>query len=78
MPTPRLKPALSRLLFGAAILAAVGAAFAQDYPSRPIRMIVPWTPGGGADIVARIVGAKLAAAWGQPVLLTTSREPPAL
>jgi len=69
MPTPQLKPTRSRLLFGAAVLAAAGAAFAQDYPSRPIRMIVPWTPGGGADIVARIVGAKLAAAWGQPVLI---------
>jgi tripartite-type tricarboxylate transporter receptor subunit TctC len=48
---------------------AVAPASAQDYPTRPIRMLVPYAPGGISDIAARIVGAKLAEAWGQQVLV---------
>ena len=50
-----------------AMLGAAGAASAQDaagYPSRAIRYIVGYTPGGTADMLARAVGQKLAAAWG--------------
>lgn len=43
------------------------AAWSQSFPSRPITLIVPATPGGAIDITARLVGAKLQAAWGQPV-----------
>jgi len=42
---------------------------AQDYPTRPIRILVPYAPGGIADIAARIVGAKLTDAWGQEVII---------
>jgi tripartite-type tricarboxylate transporter receptor subunit TctC len=53
-----------------ALLMCVAApAFAQDYPTRPIRILVPYAPGGISDIAARIVGAKLTEAWGQQVVI---------
>ena len=49
--------------------AGVGIAFAEDFPSRPIRLIVPWPAAGVTDIVARVVGEKLAIELGQPVVV---------
>jgi len=45
------------------------AAFAQAYPGKPVRIIVPYSAGGGTDIVARAVGQKLSEAWGQSVIV---------
>ena len=59
---------LARLLI-AAVLAAAASAQAQQYPTRPIRIIVPFPAGGTADIMPRIFGEKLAAKWGQPVVV---------
>ena len=57
----------------AMVLAVVStAAFSQDaanYPSRPIRMIVPFAPGGGLDISTRLIGQKLTEKWGQNVVV---------
>lgn len=53
----------------AAALAAAIPAGAQQYPTRPIRVIVPFPAGGSADLMPRIFGEKLTAKWGQPVVI---------
>jgi tripartite-type tricarboxylate transporter receptor subunit TctC len=55
------------LLLLAALFA--GAACAQTYPSKAIRIIVPFTPGSATDVMGRIVSERLNAAWGQPVIV---------
>jgi tripartite-type tricarboxylate transporter receptor subunit TctC len=55
--------------FAAAIFCAAGIANAQDYPTKPIRFIVPLTPGSGADILGRIVAKYMSDAFRQPVLV---------
>ena len=44
-------------------LVCIGAAAAQDYPSRPIHILVPYTPGTGADILSRVLGPKISERW---------------
>jgi tripartite-type tricarboxylate transporter receptor subunit TctC len=56
-----------------ALMLAVPPAFAQTYPSKPIRIIVPFSPGGGTDIIARQVAEKMSASVGQPVV-TENRD----
>jgi tripartite-type tricarboxylate transporter receptor subunit TctC len=52
-------------------LCLLPAALAQGYPGKPIRMIVPWNPGGTSDTIARILGQKMNETWGQPVVIDT-------
>jgi tripartite-type tricarboxylate transporter receptor subunit TctC len=70
---------MSRCLFAARLAAAallatlvcapIGAAFAQNYPNHPITLIVPYPPGGGVDLIGRLVGQRLSAALGQQVVV---------
>jgi tripartite-type tricarboxylate transporter receptor subunit TctC len=52
-----------------ALAAATPALAAETYPAKPVRFIVGFTPGGGSDMVARLLGQKLGEAWGQPVVV---------
>jgi tripartite-type tricarboxylate transporter receptor subunit TctC len=72
-----LKPSVSpvRHLIRAGLLSLplagmpLGGALAQDFPSKPVRLIVTFTPGGGADTTARVFGERLSDLWKQPVLI---------
>jgi tripartite-type tricarboxylate transporter receptor subunit TctC len=57
------------MIAGLLALAATAQAQVADYPSRPVRILVGFTPGGGPDITARHVAQKLTEAWGQQVLV---------
>ena len=62
---------LVKVLVVPALLAVIslGQALAQVYPARPVRLLVPFTPGGGTDILARVVGAKMAESVGQQIVV---------
>jgi len=60
---------MKRLLIGAWAALALSVGWTQTYPSKPIKIVVPFTAGSATDIMARVVGEKLQAAWGQPVVV---------
>ena len=57
------------LAAGIFLLASAAPVLAQNYPNRPIKLLVPFTPGGGTDLLARIVGQKMSESLGQPVVV---------
>jgi tripartite-type tricarboxylate transporter receptor subunit TctC len=63
--------ALRLLVVTAGLAAALvaGVAVAQPYPTKPVRLIVTYPPGGSSDLMARILGQKLSDLWGQPVVV---------
>ncbi len=52
-----------------AALCVVPCAVAQGYPTKPVRFIVPFPPGGGADVIGRVISQKLSDKWGQQVVI---------
>src|SRR5947209_18967277 len=67
MTAPRLAVALAAVVLSTPNLAA--PCFAQDYPARPIRIVVPFGPGGPADVAARLIGNNLQDKFGQPIVV---------
>jgi tripartite-type tricarboxylate transporter receptor subunit TctC len=60
---------LERAIFLLAACCMAACASAQPYPTKPVRLIVPYPPGGGNDTLARLFGAKLTEAWGQQIVV---------
>ena len=56
-------------ILGIVISLFLGQVFAQDYPTKTIRIVIPLTPGSGADIAGRIVAARMSEHWKQPVII---------
>ena len=48
---------------------SLSPAWGQSYPDRPVKLVIPWAPGGIADIMGRLLGQKLSTLWGQPVVI---------
>lgn len=66
---PKIRSIMLLGLLGLVGLLAASAAKAQSWPQRPVKFIVPFGPGAGADIGARLFAEKLQAKWGQPVVI---------
>jgi tripartite-type tricarboxylate transporter receptor subunit TctC len=64
-----MKTIIRPLLLGSLLAATMGAGFGQTYPNKPVRLIVPFAPGGFTDVVARILGQKLSARLGQQFVI---------
>ena len=58
-----------RLLFGSLLLAVSLTSHAQPYPNKPVRIVVPFAPGGGSDFIARFIAQRLTAGLGQQVIV---------
>ena len=73
MPKPRIDRPLTRVVLAATLIAGLGLpaapAVAQDYPNRPITLVVPFPPGGSTTIVARIIADKMSEALGQSIVV---------
>src|SRR5205814_5462608 len=67
MTAPRLAVVLAAVVLSTPNLAA--PCFAQDYPARPIRIVVPFGAGGPADVAARLIGNNLQEKFGQPIVV---------
>lgn len=60
---------LFAVAFGLAAVALCGVAQAQQYPTKPVKLIVTYPPGGSSDLLARVFGQKLSEIWAQPVIV---------
>jgi tripartite-type tricarboxylate transporter receptor subunit TctC len=64
-----MKKLLSTVCTAALLTLSCGGALSQNYPTKPVKIIVPFGPGGFTDVVARILGVKLSESLGQPVVI---------
>ncbi len=65
-----MRTSLLRILpFAALMFTSSGVSFSQPYPAKPIRLIVPFAPSGGTDLLGRTIAQKLSEAWAQPVVV---------
>jgi tripartite-type tricarboxylate transporter receptor subunit TctC len=73
IPRPQQEKPMRRLLVSlvaiASLASGVSRVSAEDYPVRPIRIVLPFAAGGAVDIISRLLGEKMTAAWGQPVII---------
>src|SRR5499427_6356240 len=60
---------MRRIAAALVLLALAAAAEAQEFPSKPVRLVVPFPPGGPLDISGRLIGKELQERWGQPVVV---------
>jgi tripartite-type tricarboxylate transporter receptor subunit TctC len=60
---------IAHRFLGAVLLLLAGAALAQDYPNRSIRLVVPYPPGGGTDVLARLVARNMSESFKQPIVV---------
>ena len=60
---------MKRIVVVILLIGSAMAVFAQDYPGKPIRMVVGFPPGGGTDVVTRILAPRMSELLGQPVVL---------
>ena len=58
-----------RCLLAVASIVAAGAAAAQNYPTKPVRFIVTYPPGGSSEVMARVIGQQLGEYWSQQVIV---------
>ena len=58
-----------RIVWGACLAAGVSIAQAQSYPVKPVRLVVPYPPGGGVDLTGRMLQQRMATALGQPIII---------
>jgi len=69
---------MHRRFVSAAVLASMALlawpVAAQNYPSKPIKIVVPFPAGGTSDVLARLIGQKMTESWGQPVVVRTSPD----
>src|SRR5919201_2849814 len=60
---------IARCLAALALALHIGAAAAQSWPAKPLKLVTPFPPGGSADVIARLIGNQLSAQLGQPVVI---------
>src|SRR5205814_2770385 len=63
------RTAVCLIAMGISAIASIGGASAADYPTRPVRWVVGYPPGGATDIIARLIGQRLSERLGQPFVI---------